>query len=67
MQILYKKITQWGLTLYANIIPENNTFGGNPKCKYIPENNIVGGNPECKYYTSNTLGGNPECKYYTRK
>ena len=51
MKILYQKITQWGVTLNANIIPENNTVRGNPVCKYIPENNTVGGSPVCKYYT----------------
>ena len=30
---IYQKITQWGVILYANIIPENNTFGRNPVCK----------------------------------
>ena len=30
---IYQKITQWGVVLYANIIPENNTFGRNPVCK----------------------------------
>ena len=38
MQIVYQKITHLRgggrVTLYANIIPENNTMGGNSECKY---------------------------------
>ena len=43
MQILYQKITQWGVTLYANIITENNTLGSYPVCKYNTKKEHSGG------------------------
>ena len=69
MQILYQKITQWMVTLHANIYQKITQWGVTLNANIITENNTVGGNPLCKYYTKkyHMGGGNPVYKYYARK